>query len=136
MLYNKVSFVDQRGDVAGVIGVITDVTRYKETERALEASEARFRVLTESSIDLISVIDADGIMQYQSAALRHLLGFDPADTVGKSVFDLVHRDDVEHVRAAFRRIARDARSSPSPWSFACATATAAGAPSSPSAPIA
>ncbi|HEY2627475.1 MAG TPA: EAL domain-containing protein, partial [Usitatibacter sp.] len=104
MLYNKVSFVDQKGDVAGLIGVITDVTRYKETERALEASEARFRVLTESSIDLISVIDADGTMQYQSAALRHLLGFDPADTVGKNVFDLVHRDDVEHVRAAFRRI--------------------------------
>jgi diguanylate cyclase (GGDEF)-like protein/PAS domain S-box-containing protein len=104
MLYNKVSFVDQRGDVAGLIGIITDVTRYKETERALEASEARFRVLTESSIDLISVTDEAGVLRYQSAALRHLLGFDPADTVGKTVMDLVHRDDVEHVRAAFRRI--------------------------------
>ena len=104
MLFNKVSFVDQRGDVAGVISVVTDVTRYKQTEGALEASEARFRVLTESTIDLISVIDADGAMQYQSGALRTLLGFDPADSVGKNVFDLVHRDDVEHVRTAFRRI--------------------------------
>jgi diguanylate cyclase (GGDEF)-like protein/PAS domain S-box-containing protein len=116
MLYNKVSFVDQRGDVAGLIGVITDVTRYKETERALEASEARFRVLTESSIDLISVIDADGTVNYQSAALRHLLGFDPADTVGKNVYDLVHRDDVDHVRAAFRRIT-DVRSLTEPVEF-------------------
>ncbi|HEY4998055.1 MAG TPA: EAL domain-containing protein [Usitatibacter sp.] len=104
MLFNKVSFVDQRGDVAGVISVVTDVTRYKQTESALEASEARFRVLTESTIDLISVCDADGTMQYQSGALRQLLGFDPADSVGKNVFDLVHRDDVDHVRAAFRRI--------------------------------
>jgi diguanylate cyclase (GGDEF)-like protein/PAS domain S-box-containing protein len=104
MLYNKVSFVDQKGDVAGLIGIITDVTRYKETERALEASEARFRVLTESSIDLISVTEDSGVLRYQSAALRHLLGYDPADTVGKSVMDLVHRDDAEHVRAAFRRI--------------------------------
>ena len=104
MLFNKVSFVDQRGDVAGVIGMVTDVTRYKQTESALEASEARFRVLTESTIDLISVCDADGTMQYQSGALRQLLGFDPADTVGKNVFDLVHRDDVDNVRAAFRRI--------------------------------
>jgi len=116
MLYNKVSFVDQRGDVAGLIGVITDVTRYKETERALEASEARFRVLTESSIDLISVVDADGTIQYQSAALRHLLGFDPADTVGQNVFELVHRDDVEHVRAAFRRIT-DTRALTEPVEF-------------------
>jgi diguanylate cyclase (GGDEF)-like protein/PAS domain S-box-containing protein len=104
MLYNKVSFVDQHGDVAGLIGIITDVTRYKETERALEASEARFRVLTESSIDLISVVDETGILLYQSAALRHLLGYDPADTLGKNVHNMVHRDDAEHVRAAFRRI--------------------------------
>ncbi|MGZ5037936.1 MAG: EAL domain-containing protein [Usitatibacter sp.] len=104
MLFNKVSFVDQRGDVAGVISVVTDVTRYKQTEGALEASEARFRVLTESTIDLITVCDADCTMQYQSGALRQLLGFDPADTVGKNVFDLVHRDDVDHVKAAFRRI--------------------------------
>ncbi len=116
MLFNKVSFVDQRGDVAGVISVITDVTRYKQTESALEASEARFRVLTESTIDLISVVDADGTISYQSGALRTLLGFDPADTVGKSVFELVHRDDIEHVRAAFRRIL-EARSLTEPVEF-------------------
>src|SRR4051812_10156744 len=95
MLYNKVSFVDQRGEVAGVIGVVTDVTHYKETERALEASEARFRVLTESSLDLISIIAEDGTLLYQSGALRTLVGYDPADTIGKNVYDLIHRDDVE-----------------------------------------
>jgi diguanylate cyclase (GGDEF)-like protein/PAS domain S-box-containing protein len=83
---------------------VTDVTRYKETERALEASEARFRVLTESSLDLISVVDADGTLRYQSGALRSLLGYDPMETLGKNVFELVHRDDAEHFRAAMRRI--------------------------------
>jgi len=104
MLYNKVSFVDRKGEVAGLIGVVTDVTRYKETERALEASEARFRVLTESSLDLISVMDGDGTLRYQSGALRSLLGYDPMETLGKNVFELVHRDDAEHFRAAMRRI--------------------------------
>jgi diguanylate cyclase (GGDEF)-like protein/PAS domain S-box-containing protein len=104
MLYNKVSFVDQRGEVAGLIGVVTDVTHFKETERALEASEARFRVLTESSLDLISVIAEDGTIRYQSGALRTLVGFDPADTIGKNVYDLIHRDDAETVRAAIKRV--------------------------------
>ncbi|HET6264442.1 MAG TPA: EAL domain-containing protein [Usitatibacter sp.] len=116
MLYNKVSFVDQRGEVAGLIGVITDVTRYKETERALEASEARFRVLTESSLDLISVVDADLRILYQSPALRHLLGYEPADTVGRNVSELIHQDDMEHVRAALRRII-EARQSIEPVEF-------------------
>jgi diguanylate cyclase (GGDEF)-like protein/PAS domain S-box-containing protein len=116
LLYNKVSFVDRRGEVAGIIATITDVTQYKETERALEASEARFRVLTESSLDLISVVDAAGVIRYQSPALRHLLGYDPADTIGRNVAQLVHRDDLEHARAAFRRII-DARQSIEPVEF-------------------
>jgi diguanylate cyclase (GGDEF)-like protein/PAS domain S-box-containing protein len=111
MLYNKVSFVDRRGEVAGLIGVVTDVTRYKETEQALEASEARFRVLTESSLDLISVIDGDGTLLYQSGALRNLLGYDPADTIGKNVFELIHRDDLGVVRVAFGRIVETRQSS-------------------------
>ena len=41
---HHIDFVDQAGNIAGLIGTITDVTDYKETERALEASEARFRV--------------------------------------------------------------------------------------------
>ncbi|HEX5629508.1 MAG TPA: EAL domain-containing protein [Usitatibacteraceae bacterium] len=104
MLYNKVSFVDQEGKVAGLIGTITDVTGYKETERALEASEARFRVLTESGLDLISVLAADGAILYQSLALKNLLGYDPSETIGRNVFDLIHREEVEAARNAFMRI--------------------------------
>ncbi len=111
MLYNKVSFVDKQGEVAGIIGTVTDVTRYKETERALEASEARFRVLTESSLDLISVVDADGTILYQSGALRGLLGFDPAETIGRNVFGFVHRDDVEAFRTVLHRIVESRRPS-------------------------
>ncbi|MEO7744582.1 MAG: EAL domain-containing protein, partial [Usitatibacter sp.] len=111
MLYNKVSFVDQRGEVAGLIGVITDVTRYKETERALEASEARFRVLTESSLDLISVVDADGKILYQSPALRQLLGYDASETLGRNVMEMVHRDDLEGANAALRRVIETRHSS-------------------------
>jgi diguanylate cyclase (GGDEF)-like protein/PAS domain S-box-containing protein len=95
----------------GLIGVITDVTRYKQTESALETSEARFRVLTESSLDLISVMDEDGTIRYQSPALRALMGFDPSETVGKSVFDMIHRDDVESARSAFRRVIERSQSS-------------------------
>jgi diguanylate cyclase (GGDEF)-like protein/PAS domain S-box-containing protein len=110
MLYNKVSFVEQSGEIAGLIGVITDVTRYKETERALEASEARFRVLAESVLDLISVIAEDGTIRYQSPALVHLLGHDPAETLGKNVFEMIHHDDQDAVKAAVRRVVSSQRS--------------------------
>jgi diguanylate cyclase (GGDEF)-like protein/PAS domain S-box-containing protein len=56
------------------------------------------------------------VIRYQSPALRHLLGYDPADTIGRNVAQLVHRDDLEHARAAFRRII-DARQSIEPVEF-------------------
>ena len=68
-------------------------------------------MLTESSLDLISVIDEDGTLLYQSGALRNLLGYDPADTIGKNVFELIHRDDLGVVRPAFGRIVETRQSS-------------------------
>jgi diguanylate cyclase (GGDEF)-like protein/PAS domain S-box-containing protein len=104
LLYNKTTFVNRAGEMAGIIATVTDVTRYKEAERALEASEARFRVLTESSLDLISVLDAEGVIQYQSPALKYLLGYEPAVTLGHNVSEFVHREDLDHVRATLRRV--------------------------------
>jgi diguanylate cyclase (GGDEF)-like protein/PAS domain S-box-containing protein len=121
---------DQAGVVTGLLVACIDVTetknaaadlerhveRYKEAERALEASEARFRVLTESSLDLISVVDAEGVIRYQSPALKHLLGYESPDTVGRNVSEFVHPEDMEHSRAALRRII-DARQSIEPVEF-------------------
>ncbi len=117
MLYNKVSFVDQAGKVAGLIGMITDVTRYKETERALEASEARFRVLTESGARPHLGARRGRHHPLPEPALKNLLGYDPAETIGRNVFDLVHRDDVDGARAAFAPHHRDARTSREPVEF-------------------
>ena len=64
-------------------------------------------MLTESGLDLITVLAADGKILYQSAALRNLLGYDPAETIGRNVFELMHRDDVEAARAAFSPHSRD-----------------------------
>jgi diguanylate cyclase (GGDEF)-like protein/PAS domain S-box-containing protein len=110
MLFHKVSLVDREGRIAGIIGTVTDVTAYKETERALEASEARFRVLTESGLDLVSVLGEDGTILYQTPALRSLLGYEPVDTIGRNVFELIHREDADAARAAFRRILETSRS--------------------------
>jgi diguanylate cyclase (GGDEF)-like protein/PAS domain S-box-containing protein len=121
---------DPTGVVNGLLVACVDVTeakraagelqmhveRYKEAERALEASEARFRMLTESSLDLISVVDAEGVIRYQSPAVRHLLGHEPADTVGHNVSDFVHPEDLEHSKAALRRII-EARQSVEPVEF-------------------
>lgn len=97
-------FTNADGSAAGIIGVLTDFTDFKQISQALEASEGRFKALTESAMDIVTVLDANGIILYQSPSVTHLLGHDPRDMIGRSQFDIIHRDDVESVRDMFHEL--------------------------------
>jgi len=97
-------FTDSDGQPAGIIGVLTDITNFKQVSQALEASEGRFKALTESAMDIVTVLDADGVIRYQSPSVKHLLGHDPGAMLGKNQFELVHRDDAEPMREMFREL--------------------------------
>ena len=64
-------------------------------ERALRASEERFRSLVQNSSDVISIVDADGSVRYHSESVRRVLGYDPAELVDGDPLALVHPDDRE-----------------------------------------
>ena len=97
-------FTSPNGTPAGIIGVLTDITAFKQAEEALRASEGRFQALTESAMDIVSVLDRDGRILYQSPSVRHLLGFEPQDMIGLNQFDMVHSNDAERLRAAFHEL--------------------------------
>ena len=97
-------FTNADGSPAGIIGVLTDITEFKQVTQALEASEGRFKALTESAMDIVTVLDVNGIIVYQSPSVAHLLGHEPGDMIGLSQFDIVHRDDVEPMRDMFREL--------------------------------
>ncbi len=53
-----------------------------------------FDAILRSSSDLVVVVDAEGILVFVSCAAQRILGRDPAEWVGRSVFELIHPDDV------------------------------------------
>ena len=97
-------FTNADGSPAGIIGVLTDITEFKQVTQALEASEGRFKALTESAMDIVTVLDVNGVIVYQSPSVAHLLGHEPGDMIGLSQFDIIHRDDVEPMRDMFREL--------------------------------
>jgi two-component system NtrC family sensor kinase len=72
-----------------------DITERKRMEAALRKSEEHFRSLTENALDLISIIDLDRRVRYQSPSSERALGYAPDELVGKRMFDFVHPDDAE-----------------------------------------
>lgn len=62
-------------------------------ERALERTEARFRILAENSGDLVTLHKQDGTYLYVSPAARTVLGRSPEDLATMSAVELVLPED-------------------------------------------
>lgn len=56
-------------------------------------SAALFQALVENSSDAISLVDADGQVLYANTSTADVLGYEPAELVGRNGLDLVHPQD-------------------------------------------
>ncbi len=66
-----------------------------------DSSEARFRALVQYSSDVITVLGADGTVLYNTPAVGPVLGYEPAELLGRSAFDFIHPDDLQEVATQF-----------------------------------
>ncbi len=76
-------------------------------------SEERYRALTQNSSDLVTLMEATGIIRYQSPAIEQMLGYSPTELLGESAFDYVHPDDLPRVETALAEGLEDPGSRPS-----------------------
>ncbi|MEQ9438973.1 MAG: PAS domain S-box protein [Cyclobacteriaceae bacterium] len=56
---------------------ITDITEQKKAQIALQESEAKYRLLTESALDIITLLDLERKVQYISPSIEKITGFTP-----------------------------------------------------------
>jgi PAS domain S-box-containing protein len=89
----------ETGEIYAVIGTVVDITEQVMAERAVAASEERFRRLAVNAPDMITESDLSGVLTYVSPASAAITGFTPEDLVGRSAFSVMGDDDARKVRA-------------------------------------
>ena len=92
--------VDER-----VIATSRDITARREAEEALLVSEARYRLLAETSTDMIVLADLDSLKRYVSPASREILGYEPEELIGTRAGEMVHPDDATQLSAVVASLA-------------------------------
>jgi diguanylate cyclase (GGDEF)-like protein/PAS domain S-box-containing protein len=75
--------------------------RVQEREDALVESMHRYQLITENSTDLITKHTPEGVIIYASPVATSILGVSHTAIVDHSLFEYVHPDDCQIVRAAF-----------------------------------
>jgi PAS domain S-box-containing protein len=72
-----------------------EVAQREAMQLQLKESERYYRTLIEASHDLSMIIDKTGTIIYSSPSSQIILGFSPEQMVGKSLFDYLHKDDLQ-----------------------------------------
>lgn len=95
-----IPILDSDGEVVRLSGVTEEITERVTADEALRRSEEYFRSLIENAQDIITVVDQEGVIRYQSPSVEWLLGYRPAALVDRAVIDYVHPEDRERVQIA------------------------------------
>jgi two-component system, cell cycle sensor histidine kinase and response regulator CckA len=80
--------------------------RYAEERKRnlleLQRREERFRSLLENALDIITVIDQNGNIQYASPSVERVLGYRPEQLLGIHAVSLIHPQDAPRIISAWK----------------------------------
>ncbi|GAB0057571.1 Sensor histidine kinase RcsC [Candidatus Magnetaquicoccaceae bacterium FCR-1] len=80
----------------------------EERNLALRESEARYRLISENLVDIISVHAPDSTWTYVSPSVTSMLGFRPEDLLGRKPSEFIHPEDITRLfDPSYRKVAED-----------------------------
>ncbi|BAQ61084.1 chromatic acclimation sensor CcaS [Geminocystis sp. NIES-3708] len=68
--------------------------------KALRHSEERFRQVVENALDIITIIDQNGTIHYQSPSVEKVLGYTFAEFIQENFFSYIHPDEIANIRSS------------------------------------
>jgi PAS domain S-box-containing protein len=86
--------LDGAGRVASVLSLVQDFTARFEAEAALRASEERYRLLVDQTVDGIFVSDPQGRYLDVNRAGAAMLGYTPEEILHLRIPEVIHPDEV------------------------------------------
>ncbi len=94
---------DDQNNVLAVCLRALNITDQKKAVHQLIVTEERFSSLVQNSTDIITILEPNGIIRYESPSIEKILGYDPEQLLGHNVFDYVHPEDRPRIEQIFAR---------------------------------
>ena len=81
----------------------------RPAQEHLRASERQLQTVIESTADVIMVVGRGGVILAENRAVRRVLGYEPGELMGRSIFDLTHEEDWPRLYSAFFNVIEEFR---------------------------
>ena len=99
-LVSKFPILEDDGQVAMLGGIALDITDRLHMEQALKISEERFRGIVETTEERVWECGLQFRLTYNNPALTRILGYQPADMLGRSLFEILDEKEYERQKQA------------------------------------
>ncbi len=90
--------------VLTVLPVSAELQQRRAILKRLTESEARYKLITENSTDMVLSLDTKGVIRYASPSVREILRVDPASLIGRRPQDFGGGPDAEAVKVAYQGV--------------------------------
>jgi PAS domain S-box-containing protein len=92
------------GETEAIFGIARDLSERHHARLALYESESRFRAIFENAAVGLALGNLQGIMLVVNSAFAKMLGYTPAELVGKRYTEYTHPDDVGLQRSLLKEL--------------------------------
>lgn len=76
-----------------------EIKQRKESEEKLRVNKEHFQHLIENALDIITILNFDGTIRYESPSIKRILGYEPSEISGTDVINYIHPDDVDLIKS-------------------------------------
>ncbi len=85
-----------------IMAIARDVGPRRASEQALHVSEQRYRSLVATVPDAIGEMDLEGRYRYVSPKIKDLLGYQPEEVIGRTVYDFLSEEEAVSFKALMK----------------------------------
>jgi two-component system sensor histidine kinase/response regulator len=96
--------VRENKKIQQVMVTITDITERKIAIDEIARSEKRFRSMAKNSSDILTIINDEGIIKYQSDSIYRILGYKTDEFLERDIRNFIHRENIKNFETFLNNI--------------------------------
>jgi PAS domain S-box-containing protein len=104
VIFDKATIKNENGKISGIIGIISDITKWKSAEKAIANSEKELKAILNSLPEAIFLVDKEGKIIVNNRELGKQLGVDPEKLKGIKIYDILPADIVKNRKSKIDKV--------------------------------